>query len=285
MKTNQELRIGLLKAVIANPHQAPTAVAALHRVVAVSDPDFYARFALWSNSNTIGQVQREIMLANLLAAESPQLRQLGATQIMTLVPTQLSTIIKLLKGEFGKIPRSTRTAVTRYLRGLESLPDQFDMTALSAGGALKHLYAGLRIKPDTRADAILFKKNPPEDSLAYKLKTLLKTEDLGEQADFVLSNQIPYKAVLSVLPSMNPVILALLIAPMTPDEVKTHLPSLKTRGALDHPAVRAIVREKQNRNSATAAQSTKPIHGELDQKLTEILATPLPVNTLGAKAG
>ncbi len=50
---------------------------------------------------------------------------------------------------------------------------------------MKHLYASLHIKPNERANAILFRDTPPEGSLANVLKQIAKADAADFDADIV----------------------------------------------------------------------------------------------------
>jgi hypothetical protein len=142
------------------------------------------------------------------------------------------------------IPRSMRTEITRYLREREADDRWFDRSVLTARKAIKHLYAGLHIRPSDRAQAILFDDNPPPDSLSYKVKQIANAETPAEQARAISEHQIPYRVASSVINEMSPMVLAALIDVMTPQEVINNMASLKRRGALDNPDIKALVDKK-----------------------------------------
>lgn len=108
--------------------------------------------------------------------------------------------------QLGKMPRSTRTAVTRYLRMREADTIFFDRAALRARKAMKHLYSTLHIKPGERADAVLFKDMPPEDSLAFALKRLAKAPTPVEQAQIIVECGIPYTVAVGALKKLTPTV-------------------------------------------------------------------------------
>ncbi|PLZ43534.1 hypothetical protein CBP27_02750, partial [Fischerella thermalis WC542] len=141
----------------------------------------------------------------------------------------------------GKVPRSARTAVQRYLRAREINPQFFDRAALRGRKAMKHLYATLHIKPSMRADAVLFKDAPPEDSLAYMLKQVAKAKTPAAQAALIVEHNIPYTIAIGAVKQLTPTVLVALINSMSPQEVINNLKSLKQRGAMDHPEVKALI--------------------------------------------
>src|SRR5581483_9803876 len=86
--------------------------------------------------------------------------------------------------------------IVHYLRTRENNLRQFDGAALRARNDLKHLYASLRIKPCSRAQAILFDELPPADSPLHALKLLAKADSAEEQARVIVENKIPYTTAI-----------------------------------------------------------------------------------------
>jgi hypothetical protein len=159
-------------------------------------------------------------------------------------PYQVARVVDFMKQKLGKIPRSARTAVRQYLRKREQNPDLFDRAALRARKAMKHLYASLHIKPDPRADAVLFKQDPPVDSLAFALKQLAQAETPADQARLIVQHKIPYTIAVGAIKQITPTVLVALIHTMSPQEVINTLKSLQARGAMDHPEVKQLIDSK-----------------------------------------
>ncbi|HIK13588.1 MAG TPA: hypothetical protein IGS52_25570, partial [Oscillatoriaceae cyanobacterium M33_DOE_052] len=159
-------------------------------------------------------------------------------------PYQVARIVDFMKQQLGKMPRSARTAVRRYLQQREKNPQFFDRAALRNRKAMKHLYASLHIKPSTRADAVLFKNNPPPDSLAFALKQLAKGTSPTEQAQLIIEQKIPYTVAVGALKQITPTVLVALISTMSPQETINNLNSLQERGAMANPQVKALIDAK-----------------------------------------
>ena len=105
--------------------------------------------------------------ATLLTGELPEHRDAGFVLLQEFPPYQVARVVDFMKQRRGKVPRCARTAVRRYLRAREKSPALFDRAALRARKAMKHLYATLHIKPDPRAEAVLFKDAPPADRCSW----------------------------------------------------------------------------------------------------------------------
>ena len=177
------------------------------------------------------------------------------------------------------VPRSMKTEIERYLREREADDSWLDRAVLTARNPLKRLYAGLHIRPSARAQAILFDDNPPTDSLAYKLKQIANAETPAEQARAIVKHKIPYRVASSVVHDMTPMVLAALIDVMTPQEVINNIGSLKRRGAMDNPEVKALIDDKlkaakkDKRVSAYKAKVAAEAAGasdELAESLSEV---------------
>ena len=167
-------------------------------------------------------------------------------------PYQVARVVDFMKQHRNKLPRSARTAVQRYLKVRESNPALFDRAALRGRKAMKHLYASLHIKPSEQANAILFRDQPPVGSLADVLKQLAKAESAAEQARLIVEFKLPYAIAIGAIKQLTPTVLVALINSMTPQEVINNLKSLKARGAMDHPEVKALIDGKLDEASKSA---------------------------------
>ncbi len=243
--TNPEtdLRLEILNSLLTTPHRKLEDVAALHDSMIARDPLFYGRLAVWYQRNGDVRDHKEVFIANLLAGAQSEHRDAGYMLLQELPPYQVARTVDFMKHR-GRVPRSTRTAVTGYLRKREADPAFFDRAAIRARKAMKHLYATLHIKPGARADAILFKNEPPADSLAFKLKQLVKAQTPADQARMIAEHRIPYTVAVGAVSRVTPAVLVALIDAMSPQETINNLGSLKSRGAFDHPEVKGLIDAK-----------------------------------------
>ena len=135
---------------------------------------------------------KRYLVGHLLVSGMPEHREAGFMLLQELAPYQVGRVVDLMKQTLGKAPRSARTAVRRYLQNREKNPVFFDRAALRNRKAMKHLYATLHIRPDMRADQILFKETPPEGSLAFVVKQLAGAATPLEQAEIIVTYNLPY---------------------------------------------------------------------------------------------
>lgn len=240
----RDLRIEMLNSLLTTPHRKLEQVAQLHKELLELDPIFYGHLAVWYHANGEVRDHKEVFTGNLLASDLPEHRGAGYVLLQELPPYQVARVVDFMKRLRGKLPRSARTAVTDYLRERERNTAQFDRAALRARKAMKHLYASLHIRPSERADALLFKENPPEDSLQFVLKRLAKAESAAEAARVIVQYRLPYTIAVGAISRMTPEVMVALISQMTAQELINNLGSLKARGAFDHPEVKALVDEK-----------------------------------------
>ena len=242
--TEQDLRLEMLNSLLTTPHRKLEQVAQLHHNMISQDPLFYGHLAVWYQKNGEVRDHKEVFIGNLLTSALEAHRDAGFMMLQNFAPYQVARIVDFMKQQKNKMPRSARTAVNRYLKKREANPKHFDRAALRGRKAMKHLYATLHIKPNPRADAILFKGKPPEDSLAYALKTLAKAETPAQQAQIIVECKIPYTIAVGAVKQVTPMVLVALINAMTPQEVINNLKSLKAKGAMDNEDVKALINEK-----------------------------------------
>jgi hypothetical protein len=242
--TERDLRLELLNSLLATPHRKLNELAGLHAEMFERDPVFYGHLAVWYQSNGDVRDHKELFIGNLLTGAVTAYRDAGFMLLQELPPYQVKRVVDFMKQVRGRVPRSARTAVERYLRRREADPALFDRAALRARKAMKGLYAGLHIRPDARANAILFANQPPVESLAYKLKELARAATPADQARIVAEYRIPYTIAVGAVGALTPTVLVALIDAMTPQEAINNIGALKRRGALDHPEVKELIDAK-----------------------------------------
>ncbi|MEM7578784.1 MAG: hypothetical protein AAF316_02850 [Cyanobacteria bacterium P01_A01_bin.80] len=247
----KDLRLELINTLLTTPHRELEKVAEFHKIIIELDPLFYGHLAVWYQQNGDVRDHKEVFIGHLLTSNIEEHRDAGFVMLQQFPPYQVARIVDFMKQQRGKVPRSTRTAVTRYLKAREINPQFFDRAALRGRKAMKHLYATLHIKPGQRADAVLFKGKPPEDSLAYMLKQIAKAKTPAEQAALIVEHNIPYTIAIGAVKQLTPTVLVALINSMSPQEVINNLKSLQARGAMEHPEVKALIDGKLEEGAAS----------------------------------
>ncbi len=275
----RDLRLELLNSLLTTPHRELQKVAEFHKLIVELDPIFYGHLAVWYQHNGDVRDHKEVFIGHLLTSNVTVHRDAGFILLQQFPPYQVARIVDFMKQQRGKVPRCARTAVRRYLQAREANHQFFDRAALRGRKAMKHLYATLHIKPSLRADAVLFKETPPADSLAFILKQIVKAETPAEQAALIVEHNIPYTIAIGAVKQITPTVLVALINSMSPQEVINNLNSLKQRGAMDHPEVKALIdgklaeAAKSDRVSAfkaTVAADVSQLDAETAAKLEKV---------------
>src|SRR5262249_41375805 len=137
----RDFRLDMLNSLLTTPHRKLEQVAQTHTEMVSRDPIFYGHLAAWYQNNGDVRDHQEVFLANLLNSGLAQHREAGLALLQGRPPYQVARVITFLKKQHGRVPRSARTAVTRYLRTREADPAFFDRAALRARKAMKQLYA------------------------------------------------------------------------------------------------------------------------------------------------
>jgi hypothetical protein len=242
--SRHDVRLEMLNSFLTSPRGRLDRLGPLHDDLMARDPVFYGHLAAWYRHNGSLRDHDEVLMATLLTSRLPEHREAGFVLLQELPPYQVWRVVDYIKRRRGGVPRSTRTAVVHYLRRREADPRLFDRAAIRARKAMKGLYAGLHIRPGDRADAILFKDQPPPDSLAFKVKMLAWTDDPIDQARMIVQHEIPYAIAIGAVTTPTLPLLMTLIDAMSPQELVNTIGSLKGRGAFGHPEVRALVDRK-----------------------------------------
>ena len=243
-QNEQDLRLRLLNSLLTTPHRDLALVADLHRDLMAQDPLFYGHLAIWYLAHGAVRDHKEVFMAFLLTSALPEHRAAGFMSLDALPPYQVARVVQFMKRQIKLMPRSARTAVTQYLRRREAVPGRFDRAATRSRKAMKTLYASLHIRPSERADAILFKDDPPVGSLPWAVKVMAKAQSPAEQAQLIVTHRIPFAIAVGAVQAVTPAVLVALLDAMSPQEVINHLKALKARGAMDHPEVKGLIEAK-----------------------------------------
>jgi hypothetical protein len=242
--TEQDLRVDILNSLMSTPHRNIEELVELHAFMRETDPIFYGALAVWYQENGDVRDHKEVFVANLLVSELTEHREAGFMLLQKLPPYQVARVVDVLKEHIGKTPRSTRTAVERYLRRRERNTDFFDGAVARARKDMKHLYATLHIRPSERANAILFEDAPPEGSLPWIVKQLANAGSPTDQARFIVEHEVPFTTAVGAVDKMTPAVMVALLSVMSPQEVINNMGALERRGAMDNAKVKLLIQRK-----------------------------------------
>jgi hypothetical protein len=301
-KTEADLRMSMLNSLLTCPHRKLNLVHPLHAELVKQDPRFYVRLAAWYADHGDVRDHKEMFVVTLALSDFSGHRDVGLAMLRELPPYQVGRVVDFIHGttedvktevvdskekttvsiDVGlqrNIPRSLKTEVVRYLREREADADWFDSTALTARKTLKRLYALLHVKPNERAQAVLFDEMPPAGSKLAGLKELAKAESADEQAQLIRAHDIPFRVAVGLVKTMTPKVLSALVGRMSPQEVINNLNLLKKHGAFEDAAVKLLVEQKlESAKTATRVSAFKtekaleavPVSAEVRQKLEAV---------------
>lgn len=273
--TNQEQdqRLQILNTLLTTPHRNLSAAYPIHKQMIDQDPLFYGHLGAWYLQTGEIRDHKEMFIVNLAMSNFEGHRDAGLAMLRELPPYQVARVLNFIHGEkikkkvaeqqrvgrrtrtnhriveekiglFKNIPRSMKKEVSRYLSEREENTDWFDACVIRARKHMKRLYAMLHIEPSERAQAILFEKNPPEDSRLKAVKELRKAESAADQARVIVENKIPYTVASTVVENMTPTVILALVEVMSDQELINNLGSLKRRGAMNNVEIRKVIQDR-----------------------------------------
>jgi len=270
---NQEknFRVELLNSFLKTPHRRKEAFKEIHRDFLAKDPSCYAHLAAWYFDNQDIRDHKELFIAHLVTNTFDlEYRDVGLALLRDLPPYQVARVVQYIKEELRTVPTALKTEVTRYLRERESNPSWFDSSILHGRKHMKYLYATLRIKPggqeveiDYRgqriktsyADAILFKKVYPKESILPILREITQAEKEKDIAKLLVKNNIPFRVAVGLIKEVTPMIMVAMLNNMSPQDVINHLGMLKRYGCMNNEDVKTLIMEKLE-----AAKDNKRVH-------------------------
>ncbi|MHB2021380.1 MAG: VWA domain-containing protein [Candidatus Xenobia bacterium] len=241
----------MLDTLLWTPHRNVDEIVRMHGRLVQRDPIFYGHLATWYMREGEVRDHKEVFVATMLTSPLAEHREAGAILLAQLPPYEVARVVDCLKQRIGKVPRSARTAVTRYLRTREQDPVFFDRAVLRARQAIKHLYASLHVKPSARAHAVLFEGRPPADSVLFQVQALAKASTAAEQAAIVRQHRIPFTTAVGALKQVTTEVLVALLESMSAQEVINHLKAIKAHQGSEQPKVRDLVAQRLS-EAATA---------------------------------
>lgn len=308
--SEEDIRLGILNTLLTTPHRKLENTYSVHAKMIEQDPLFYGRLAAWYDEKGDVRDHKETFIVNLALSDFEGHRDEACALARELPPYQLGRVVDFIHGRkktqkpkvkkgataqaggvataaptvveyglFKNVPNSLRTEVQRYLRERESDNEWFDSVAMNARNAIKRLYAILHIKPAERAQQILFDRRPPADSAVAKVKALTAAKDPAAQARAIVEFKIPYRIASSIVEQMTPAVLLALVEVMSPQELINSLGSLKSRGAMNVPEIKALIDDKlakaQTAKGVSALKTAKAIEaagltGEDKAKLEKV---------------
>lgn len=241
---------------VAHREYAP-AVAELREAIE-TDPDLISRFCVFlARGGTAIRDQIDVALITLLqaAVEFPEYREAGRLllfgsdvydiaepygDLSGLPPFRVFRIAQFVDQSDRKVARLLKSSMRDYIHMFEQDVQRFDSVALLNRSNLRWAYKRFHIKPNDRAQAILFDNNPPSDSKFAAIKQIVAEEDVAEKAKLIVEAKIPYRIASTLIPKMNAAAGVALVAAMSPTEALNSRQWIESSGLLNIEEVKSL---------------------------------------------
>jgi len=220
----------------------------------LTEPELFAHMIAWNNK--FGQVRDTKVAFPVIALRGEQdveLYENACAHLCTLDPRNLVRAVQFHKELSKPQPmmvnsspakggsgRMLKDSIHRYIKSREQHRQWWDKTALQHRKSMKALYALYHIKPNKRAQDVLFKKLKPKGSVFEALKNL-KSMKADEAAGTILNFSIPFNIAIGAIPDLKdkPDIALALIERMTGNELITNTNMLKRLGVFENPTLKS----------------------------------------------
>jgi len=213
-----------------------------HEQALQQDPGLYAPLSRWYQQHGTLRDHHQLFTAHLLTSREAEFRDHALVMAQTLRPYQMARVVRYVKENLQKSNRTLRSAVQFYLRRREADPLWFDECVLRDRRSMRYMYATLHIKPNGRAQTILFQEKLPSDSRLQVVRQLhgLKHRP-DQQAELIRRHRIQFTTALGAAGPLQPPLMLALIEVMTPQQVINNLKFLQRRGALQIAQARQLI--------------------------------------------
>lgn len=144
------------------------------------------------------------LIASGLGSDNLVARENALAHMLELGPRELVQVLELLSANriSRKKYQEVRHWITEYIRAREANVPWWDSMAVNNRKDLKDIYGMLRLRPNERADAVLFKRNYPADSVFQAIAQFPNMTPL-EMAGAIQRFKIPLPIVQSAMKDMS----------------------------------------------------------------------------------
>ena len=264
----------MLSSLMGVDHRDYAKTVAQLQMAMMADPDLIARFCvhLLTGGTEIRDQQDAAVIALLQAsAEFPEYRVAGRllmggwgvydiaepyAGMRGLPPYRLLRVAKYIDASDTKVPRLLKRIMTDYIRSLEAgKVENFDRILLLNRNAIRWAYKRFHVRPNERAQAILFDDNPPVDSMFAAIKEIAKAKSAAKKARLIVKHKIPYRIASSLIPKMTPAAGISLIDAMSPTEALNSRAWVERSGILTNAEVKKLYLGKVSQAQASLASA------------------------------
>ncbi len=237
------------------------------------DPDLISRFCVFlAIGGTAIRDQVDVALITLLQspASFAEFRQAGKLLLLgndvynaaepyedlqSLQPFRIFRIAQFIDQSDRAVPRALKTLMRDYLGMIEQNTNRFDSIALLNRSNLRWAYKRFHMRPNERAQAILFDDNPPSDSKFAAIKQIVAESDVAKKALLIVEHKIPYRIASTLIPKFNAEAGIALINAMSPTEALNSRKWVEGSGLLNITEVKDLYVAKVARATASVASA------------------------------
>jgi len=261
-----------------SPHGKFSEYVPIGTMAAKQEPEFMAHLIAWDRIK--GQIRDSKVALPIVSLTVKDLHEEfvenALAHLALLGPRELLKAFRFAKElKVAGRMRSLRRLVEGYLRDREKNAPAFDRIAIQHRGVLKELYALAHIKPNDRADAILFKGIYPQNSI-FQVVSQLKDMSVAEAAAAIVQRGIPFLIAMGALgkKAQDPDLVLTMIGRMSPTELVTNTKMLERLGMKNNPALRGAYQkamEKASTSKANVMKTSRAAEEVEDETLKENL--------------
>lgn len=256
---------------VAHRDYAP-AVVELREAI-TEDPDLVSRFCVFlATGGTVIRDQVDVAVITLLQSPSmfSEYRDAGKLlllgndvydiaepyeNLLGLPPFRIFRIAQFIDKSDLKVARLLKTIMRNYVYTLEKDANRFDSIALLNRSNLHWAYKRFHIKPNKRAQAILFDNDPPKDSKFAVIKQIVAEEDVAEKARLIVSAKLPYRIASTLIPKMDATAGIALISAMSPTEALNSRKWVEASGLLSITEIKTLYLSKIKKATKSVASA------------------------------
>lgn len=277
MSNEQDARMKLLDSILETPHRDIKAFHALHKSILGTDPELYGRLAAWYWNNGDVRDHHDLFTAMLISSSYEGHRAAGLHYLRKLEPYRVSRVVSFYEQNINKSkPEALRTELKYFWWEIEANRSRLDGALMYSKKDMRHLVKFNKIPHSDYSDRILFRDDPPEDSVFNVIKKISRETNPTEQARLILENKIPFRQAESLIKKITPAALVAIVQGMSPQDVINNMKTLEKRGALANADLKALINKKledgkgNKRVSALKVKDAKKATS-LSQEQTKIL--------------
>lgn len=251
----KDVRLDVINSILKTPHKKIEDLIDIHTQCVSIDPLFYVKFALWYSQNGSVRDHNKLFAAGTITSPFTELRFIGVELMNTMSAKDLNETVSIaaskFKGKSGGKQRLIRSAVERFLRGIEERSEKDGgYSLLMNANFIRNMYRFQQIAPEARTAASLrFKSSAKPYKYFSLMKELAHTTDEEAICRLISENNMPFLQVMGSLKKLTPAIAVALVSGMTPNQIVNSMSMFEKKGLLDIPEFKKIINDKMKKGA------------------------------------